>query len=260
MSGLELDVGWSLSVGKETGILFSPTWIQLQNSHNLWASDYSRYTKHCSLALDSNWKQAFTPLPPYDINSKDGGGERGGQPITLSLSLPSVSDWNEPFNTNTSTFFLLQTHTPHSAAKTTPPGLQMLCLLLPISAQSYDWSRVCSLKSKLPTASLHLKKTNFLPAPLWRHNKSSTTAPILTSEMHQGRGLERPVRARRLDNHPSGGASACQHQWAEAGGRRGGGGQGRTGQPRLRPGARLHFSTNAEQKMKLPCCWREPAS
>ena len=42
---------------------------------------------------------------------------------------------------------------------------------------------------------------------------------ILTSKMHEGHRLERPIGARCIQNHPSGGSSTCQHQWAEAGDR-----------------------------------------
>lgn len=39
--------------------------------------------------------------------------------------------------------------------------------------------------------------------------------PILTSKMHQGHRLERPIWARCIQNHPTGSSSTCQHQWAE---------------------------------------------
>lgn len=94
--------------------------------------------------------------------------------------------------------------------------------------------------------------TTLQPISPWNtQTQSSTRAkfPSLTSKMHEGHRLERPIGARCIQNHPTGGSSTCQHQWAEAGGR------GRRGQPRLRRGASLHFSTNTQSRK-----WSSPAA
>lgn len=67
--------------------------------------------------------------------------------------------------------------------------------------------------------------------------------------MHEGHRLERPIGARCIQNHPTGSSSTCQHQWTEAGDR------GEEGQPRLRRGASLHFSTNTQSRK-----WSSPAA
>lgn len=193
--------------------------MQQQHSSNLRVSDYSRYTKHCTLRTDSIWRRALTQLPPYDINSKDGGGEIQAKPSLFH----SLSDWNEPCNVLANPFLVgIQTLPPASSSKHTPankkskkkqtntqsPWLQMLCFL---HHKSLLGRAVC----------LH-----FLHASSWNTKKKNNKTEhrrsrfaLLTSKMHQGRRLEGPVRARCVHNHPGGSASTCQHEWAEAGGR-----------------------------------------
>lgn len=64
--------------------------------------------------------------------------------------------------------------------------------------------------------------------------------PVPTSEVHEGHRLERPIGIRRIHDHPAFHSIACQHV------RRG------TEQVGSGRGSGLHFSTEAEQKMKLP--------
>lgn len=96
------------------------------------------------------------------------------------------------------------------------------------------------------------KWLDFLLISPWNTQTQSNrggTFPVLTSEMHEYYRLERPIGARCIQNHPAGRSSTCQHRRAEAedGGRR--------GQPGLRRGASLHFSTNTLSRK-----WSSPAA